>query len=146
MPLASSQEQCLSYFAYSLFAAYPACSLWVFMPILVAAYPACSLWLFLPIHYMRLILPAHYGYSCLFIVCGLSCLLIMAIPAYSCMRLILPAYYGYSCLSIVAAYPACSFQGYTMLMASPKGAMPPSSMAQAHIIRLLPKEQCRPAQ
>ena len=28
-----------------------------------AAYPACSLWLFLPIHCMRLILPAHYGDS-----------------------------------------------------------------------------------
>jgi hypothetical protein len=51
---------------------------------LYAAYPACSLWL---------------------------------LHAYSLMRLILPAHYGYS-----------------MLMASPEGAMPPSSMTPAHYI------------
>jgi hypothetical protein len=79
-----SQEQCLPYLAYSLY----------------AAYPACSLWLFLPIHCMRLILPAHYGYS---------------MPIH-CMWLILPAY------------------GYSMPMASPEGAMPPSSMTPAHYI------------
>jgi hypothetical protein len=44
----------------------------------------------------------------------------MAIPAYS----------------LYAAYPACTFQGYTMLMASPKGAMPPSSIAPAHFINI----------
>jgi hypothetical protein len=42
------------------------------------------------------------------------------------MRLFLPAHYGYS-----------------MPMASPKGAMPPSSMTPAHYIMAFSKEQCR---
>ena len=57
----------------------------------------------------------------------------MAIPAYSlyaaypaCSLWLLHAY------SLYAAYPACSL--YSMPMASPEGAMPPSSMTPAHYI------------
>jgi hypothetical protein len=72
----------------------------------------------MPIHCMWLILPAHYGYS---------------MPIH-CMRLILPAHYGYSmpihCMRLIL--PA--HYGYSMPMASPEGAMPPSSMTPAHYI------------
>jgi hypothetical protein len=63
--------------AYSLYAAYPACSLWLLHAYsLYAAYPACSLWLFLLIHCMRLILPCLLWVFMAIYCSGVYCLLI----------------------------------------------------------------------